>query len=85
VTPTGFSTSAAAASFQVSVTASAPDCSWTATSVATWLTLGTSGGTGSAAVTVDIAENTGAATRNTKLVIAGHTISVQQSGRPKKK
>jgi hypothetical protein len=85
VTPTSYSTSAAAASFQVSVTASAPDCSWTATSVATWLTLGTSGGTGSAAVTVDIAENTGAATRNTKLVIAGHTISVQQSGRPKKK
>jgi len=58
----------------------APGCSWTAVSNASWLTV-TSGasGTGSGKVTFNIASNTTKSARSGSIAVAGYTITVQEA------
>jgi hypothetical protein len=67
----------------VSVTSSAPDCTWTAASNApTWLTLTSPNSvTGSAGVTWSAAENTSSQLRTGTLTASGQTFTVSQAGR----
>ena len=67
------------------VTASAPGCTWSATTAAPWLTLfygasGSATGTGNLAYT--LAENTTGATRTATIAVAGMTVTVTQQATP---
>jgi hypothetical protein len=55
-------------------------CTWTATSDVSWITVGTSGGSGSATVNYIVAANSGIGTRTGTLTIAGQTFTVSQAG-----
>ena len=58
--------------------AAAPGCAWSALSTAPWINLvGAATGSGSATVTLAVAESTGAA-RNGTVTIAGRTVTVSQ-------
>jgi hypothetical protein len=61
----------------ISVTASA-GCSWSAQSQISWIQLGNSSGIGSGTVLLNVAANTGSATRTGAIVVAGQTITVSQ-------
>ncbi len=81
VTPNKFdnvSTAASDISVDVSTTAG---CAWTATSSASWITLKSPAGTGSAKVTLSVAANTGDQ-RTGSVIVAGRTISVTQNAAP---
>ena len=69
ISPTGKTFSSAGGSVSVAVTASASDCSWTASESLDWISLSTAGGTGSGNVTVTAAANSGSA-RNGSVTIA---------------
>lgn len=80
VAPTSSTQPATAATNQlVTVTANQPTCPWTATSNAPWLTIaaGTSG-TGTGAVSYNVAANPGLARTGT-LTVAGQTVTVNQA------
>jgi hypothetical protein len=66
---------------QVSVTATAPTCAWTATSNAPWIAV-TSGaqGTGSGATSYQVAPNDTTTVRTGTLTVAGHVVTVTQQG-----
>jgi hypothetical protein len=55
-------------------------CPWTASSGVSWITLGTTGGTGSATIIFTAAANTSSANRSGTLTIAGATYAVTQQG-----
>jgi hypothetical protein len=68
-------------SLQVDVTTEV-GCMWSAVSNAPWVTISSeTNGTGSGRVQLSVAENTAAA-RSGTLVIAGHTVTVNQQSRP---
>jgi len=71
---------ATAGTGSVNVTASAPTCSWTASSNASWITI-TSGasGAGSRTVNYSVAANTGGVPRTGTITIAGQTYTVNQA------
>jgi hypothetical protein len=81
VSPTTHNAAATAGSFTVTVAASAGSCSWGASSSATWITVGASGGTGSGSLAITVAENTTAASRTGSVTVAGELITVTQAGR----
>jgi hypothetical protein len=76
---TSASLPAAGGGTQTSVT-TASGCSWTAVSNVPWITLSTSGATGSATVVATVAANTGTAARTGTFTVAGGTFTVQQAG-----
>ena len=78
LSPTSATLPAAGGGTQASVTTSS-SCSWTARSNASWITLGTTGRTGSGTVIATVAANTSAARTGT-LTIAGRTFTVNQQG-----
>ena len=78
VSPTSQAFSAAGGSGSISVTASTASCTWTAATSASWITLNTTGGAGSAAVGYSVAPNAGAA-RTASITIAGKTVTVTQA------
>ncbi len=57
-----------------------PGCSWTATSVSSWITVTSSPSSGSGAVTFSMAPNNTGAPRIGTLVIGGQTVTVVQLG-----
>ncbi|MCP4352886.1 MAG: hypothetical protein GY795_46135 [Desulfobacterales bacterium] len=63
----------------VSVTASSPDCAWTASSHVNWITV-TSGspGTGDGSVRYSVLKNTGTSSRTGTLAVAGQTLTITQ-------
>jgi hypothetical protein len=64
----------------VTVTAAA-GCNWNASSNAPWITIsGGSSGTGSGAVSYNVAANTNASSRTGTLTVAGHTFTIDQAG-----
>ncbi|HEX7486858.1 MAG TPA: BACON domain-containing protein [Vicinamibacterales bacterium] len=63
----------------VSLTASAPTCAWTAQSSASWITVGTTSGTGSASVTCSLSRNTSGASRAGTVTVGGHAVTVTQA------
>ncbi len=78
VSPTTFTFGPEATTAQVSVTVSHPNCAWTATSTASFITItsGTSG-SDSGVVALAVAANSGA-TRTGALTVAGQAITVTQ-------
>src|SRR5256712_6031412 len=80
VSPMTDAAPAAGAALSVSVMTSA-GCSWTATSIATWISI-TAGASGSGNGTVNytVAANTGTAARTGTLSVDGQTVTVAQAG-----
>lgn len=65
----------------VNITANGANCSWTASSGATWATLSAMSGSGNASVIVTATSNAASTTpRSTSLTIAGQSVTVTQSG-----
>lgn len=55
-------------------------CSWTATSSVSWITLGSTTGTGNGSLTFSVAANTTALTRTGAIVVGGHQFIINQAG-----
>jgi len=70
---------AAGGGTQVSVTTTST-CAWTASANVSWLTLGTTRGTGSGTVVITVAANTSTSTRTGTVTVAGKTFTVTQAG-----
>jgi hypothetical protein len=82
IAPTNRTSPAAGESVAVAVTAGST-CTWSTTSNAAWLSVGSGGsGTGNATVNVVVAANTSTAQRTGTMTIAGQTFSVTQDGVP---
>jgi hypothetical protein len=65
---------------QITVTASAPTCAWTASSVTSWLTVSSgANGTGDGTMTYVAAANATTSQRSGTLIVAGETIVVTQA------
>jgi len=77
IVPSSHNYGAAGGLFAVDLTASAPDCGWTASSGAGWLTLDQNSGTGSASLQLIAAANSGSS-RSTTVTIAGRSFSATQ-------
>jgi hypothetical protein len=75
---TGASYPEAGGGSSVSVTASRPDCAWTAASDASWLLVGAAGGTGDGSVAYTVLASNWAIPRTGRLTIAGRTFTVNQ-------
>ena len=76
--PAAESFEAAGGDGTVRVTASAGSCAWTAASNAPWISVTSSGGSGSGNLLYSVAANTGAARTGT-LTVAGSTVTVSQA------
>lgn len=74
---TDISVPASGASGNVAI-ATAPGCTWSASSPQPWIALASASGTGAGQVTYTISANTGPA-RQTTITIAGHPITVAQA------
>ncbi|MGE3402182.1 MAG: BACON domain-containing protein, partial [Vicinamibacterales bacterium] len=61
-----------------------PECSWEASSGASWIAVSPSSGTGNGTITVGIDRNSGGTTRSGSIVIADTTIAIVQSAAPLK-
>jgi hypothetical protein len=80
VTPTSFSIEPASTIRTLSVT-TGTQCSWTATTTDTWITITNPGsGSGGSAVTFSVTANTAQATRTGKVTVAGQAVTVTQGG-----
>ncbi|MEE9200394.1 MAG: BACON domain-containing protein [Candidatus Brocadiales bacterium] len=81
ISPTSVSPAASGGTGSVTVTAAASDCSWTAVSNKSWITV-TSGSssTGDGTAGYSVAANTGSISRTGTITIAGDTFTVTQSG-----
>ncbi|MEO8257918.1 MAG: BACON domain-containing carbohydrate-binding protein [Acidobacteriota bacterium] len=80
VAPTSQSVGAAASTGQVTITASAQTCAWTATSAASWLTISSGGsGMGNGTTRYSVAANSTNAVRTGTLTVAGQTVTFTQA------
>jgi Domain of unknown function (DUF4214)/Putative binding domain, N-terminal len=84
-TPCNYNISSSSGSFtssggtsSISVTATTSICAWTASESLSWVTLSSTGGTGSGTVTITENANTGAA-RTGSVTIAGKTYTISQA------
>jgi sugar lactone lactonase YvrE len=75
-------TGAAGGTGYISLTTSANTCVWEAYSLAPWIQLSSTSGTGSAAVSMVLAANPGTTPRFGQVLIAGQTVSVSQAAGP---
>jgi len=78
VSPTSISSSAAAGSGTLTITASNAACPWTAANNDSWLAVSPTSGTGSGTTTYNVGVNVGPA-RNGALTVAGQPVPVTQS------
>jgi Tol biopolymer transport system component len=79
ISPTGQTFDADGGTGGVNVKA-AGDCSWTATSNASWITVISSPNSGNGSVVFSVAVNTGTAARTGALIVAGRVLRVTQAG-----
>ena len=80
VSPTSVDAPAGGVSGDITVTASASTCDWTASASPSWITLtGSTGGTGNGTVAFSIAENTSTSSRTGTITIEGEDIDVSQA------
>jgi hypothetical protein len=78
VSPTGFTVDSTASSRTISIV-TGTQCSWTAISAASWITIASgASGSGIGAVTFLIEQNSTATSRTGTLVVAGQTVSITQ-------
>lgn len=78
--PTSQNVPAAGATRTINITAPSANCTWSATSSASWLTITSSSqGTGSGSVTIVAAPHSGAANRTATITVNGFTSTVTQT------
>jgi hypothetical protein len=83
VAPTTASFPADGGPSQVTVTASAPTCTWTASSGDGWIAIqGTAGGTGSGPLAFTVASHASTTPRTGTLTVAGTTVTINQAAAP---
>jgi hypothetical protein len=82
VAPSSASFPAEGGGNEVTVTASAADCAWTATAGSPWIALASTGGTGSGVVAYTVAGHTSTASRSGTLTVAGTAVSITQAAAP---
>jgi len=81
VSPTSISMAAAGATTNAAIT-TGNACTWSATSLVSWITLNTNQGTGGGSVAVTASANPDATTRTGSLVIANTDVTVAQDPAP---
>jgi len=84
LSPSSITVVASGATFSATLTASNGSCAWTASDNATWISLSSSGGTGSATLSVTVTATTGRGSRTGTITAGGQTLTVQQFGRKKR-
>lgn len=78
LTPTSFTVDSTATSRTISII-TGTQCSWTATSAVSWITIGSgASGTGMGATTILIQQNSTAGSRTGTVTVAGQTVSITQ-------
>ncbi|HUQ94464.1 MAG TPA: choice-of-anchor C family protein [Bryobacteraceae bacterium] len=82
VSPASVSAVATGSTGSITITTSAPSCTWTAAANATFLSVTPASGTGNGTVSYTVTANPGAASRTGTLTIAGATVTVTQAGAP---
>ena len=82
IAPASLSFTEDGGSGSIALTASGPTCAWTATSGASWVTLGAAAGNGSGTLAYQVASNGSADGRTTTVAVAGQSHTVSQAGRP---
>jgi Tol biopolymer transport system component len=81
ISPTSQSFEADGGTGSVEVTADS-ECSWAASSNASWISVTSGSSPGNGSVSYSVAANTGTGSRTAGLIVAGHIVSVTQSGVP---
>jgi hypothetical protein len=79
VSPTTVSMAGAGGNVTLAITTTS-GCSWTASSAATWISVGPVSGSGSASVTLTVAASSQSTARSSTASVAGRTVSVTQTG-----
>ena len=80
LSPTSVDAPAGGVSGDITVTASASTCDWTASASPSWITLtGSTGGTGNGTVAFSVAENTSTSTRTGTITIENGGVDVSQA------
>ncbi|WP_428563779.1 MAG: BACON domain-containing protein [Solidesulfovibrio sp. DCME] len=79
VSPTVTNYDSTGGSQAVTITASASDCAWTASSNLSWVHLSAYSGSGSSAVTVTVDPNASSSSRTGTISIAGKSVSITQA------
>ena len=79
VTPLSHASPASGDSFSVGVTASAPSCSWTASSDQPWAIASAAGGAGSGTLTLTVGANGTSAPRNATVTVAGSAVAITEA------
>ena len=67
---------------RTAVTASAPDCQWSASTTARWIPVDSSTRSGNAEAFITLAANTTGVTRMATVAVAGQTVNVAQQASP---
>ena len=67
---------------RTAVTASAPDCQWSASTTAPWISVDSSTRSGNAEAFITLAANTTGVTRMATVAVAGQTVNVAQQASP---
>lgn len=80
VNTTQVSYTSVAGSGSLSLAANSTDCSWTASTDASWVTLGASSGTGSATVAYTVGANASPNFRTGTITIGGNAVTITQGG-----
>lgn len=81
VSPTGESFEANGGTGSIDVTAGS-ECTWTASSPASWISVPSGSSSGNGSVVYSVAANASTSSRTSGLIVAGHIVSVTQSGVP---
>ena len=80
VSPSNLSFASAGGVQTLTVTASDPSCTWSATTASTFLTLGSTGGTGTGTISVTAAANLSSTPLTGSVTVAGVIVPVNESG-----
>jgi hypothetical protein len=80
ISPTSWTAASGGDTRQVDITATTVDAPWGVTGLPSWITAGTSGGTGSGSVTLSVPANPSVVSRSAVVTIAEQRLSVTQPG-----
>ena len=82
VDPSSIAAAAAGGTFSVSVTTNGAACGWTATTGDSWISLGSSGGTGTGELAFTVEANPTTFARSGSISVDGMMVAIEQLGQP---
>jgi len=82
VSPSSINASASGGDFSVLVTMTGPNCSWSATTSANWITFSSAGGEGDGTMQFTVAANEVTLPRSGTIVVGGLSVTVSQQAAP---